>query len=141
MDTDVIVESTLPTFEVDRNVDNKDESEICVPLVVEEEIGGDNKEGEAIAPGKKKKVRANYERNKSRLEGIPSMYDLGEYLRTHDSAIKYFQEKDVLGDMTGLNCSGTRPDSKGRKGVKTNIQCEGHLKVRIEHAAKKRWDR
>ena len=92
-------------------------------------------------PGKKKKVRAKYDRNKSRLEGIPSMYDLGEYLRTHDSTIKYFREKDVLGDMTGLNCSGTRPDTKGRNGMKTNIPCRGHLKVRIEHAAKKRWDR
>ena len=76
-------------------------------------------------PGKKKKVRAKYDRNKSRLEGIPSMYDLGEYLRTHDSAIKYFQEKDVLGDMTGLNCSGTRPDNKGSNGVKANIPCQG----------------
>ena len=90
---------------------------------------------------KKKKVRANYARSKARSAGIPSVYDLGEYLKTHDSALKYFHEKDVIGDMTGMKCNGTRPDTKGRNGVKTNIPCQGHLKVRIEHAAKKRWDK
>ena len=34
LDTDVIVESTLPSFEVDGNVDNKDASETCVSYLL-----------------------------------------------------------------------------------------------------------
>ena len=89
----------------------------------------------------RRKVRPNVQRRKERLAGISSMYALGEYLESHDTAVKYFQKANVLTDRSGEKCSGKRPDTKGRNGLQTNIPCKGVLKVRETKEVEKRWYR